>query len=90
MFQWNIEDLMLLNEKSRAFIKYEKIYNCEHKLSREEKIEFVDKMQDGNLSYLLDILYRFNKEKVNLKHDDKGSIRTATLKAWFKKMISKT
>lgn len=56
MFKWNKEDLMLLNEKNRVFIGYERVYNCEKQLSKEEKIQFVDDMQDGNLSYLLDLI----------------------------------
>ena len=50
MFEWNVEDIKLLNQKGNIIIGKEKIYNCESDVSREDKIEFVDKMRDGKLS----------------------------------------
>ena len=46
MFEWNVEDMKLLNQKSSVMIGKEKIYNCESDVKREDKITFVDKMQD--------------------------------------------
>lgn len=85
MFKWNVEDMVLLNQKGGFFIGKEKIYNCEREVSREDKIAFVDKMQDNKLSYLLDLLKKFDKEKANLKYDNMGYIKTVSLKAWLKK-----
>lgn len=89
MFKWNVEDMALLNQKGGIFIGREKIYDCENTLSREEKIEFIDKMQDDKLSYLLGLLKKFDEEKVNLKYDAMGYLKTVSLKAWLKRNDSK-
>lgn len=89
MFKWNVEDMVLLNQKGGIFIGREKIYDCENTLSREEKIEFIDKMQDDKLSYLLGLLKKFDEEKVNLKYDAMGYLKTVSLKAWLKRNDSK-
>lgn len=89
MLEWKVEDLALFNDKSKIFIGFKKIYSCEKELSREEKIECIDRMQDGKLSYLLDLLDKFHKEKGNSKCDYAGAIKTVSLKAWFKKNDSR-
>ena len=53
MFEWKVEDMALMNQKSGLFLGKEKIYNCESKVSREDKIAFVDSFQDGKLSYYI-------------------------------------
>ena len=52
MFEWYVQVMELMNEKSNIYINNEKIYNAENKLSREEKIEFLDKMNDDKISYM--------------------------------------
>ena len=89
MFEWKIEDMALMNERCNTYIGIEKIYNCETKLSREEKIAFVDSMQDGNLSYILNLVEKFEKEKENLTKDQYGCIKTVSLKAWIIKNDSR-
>ena len=62
MFEWKVEDMVLMNQKSGLFLGKEKIYNCESKVSREDKIAFVDNFQDGKLSYLLYLIDKFNED----------------------------
>ena len=85
MFVWNIEDMKLLNQECNIFIDKEKIYNCENEVSREEKIEFVDKMKDGKLSYILNLAQKFEKDKENMPSDQWGDVKTVSLKAWGKR-----
>lgn len=85
MFNWKVEEMVLMNQKDGFFIGNEKIYDCERELSREEKIEFIDKMQNGKLSYILNLIEKFEKEKSSLKVDSIGNIKTVSLKAWLKK-----
>lgn len=85
MFKWNIEDMILLNQKHRTFIGKEKIYNCESEVSREDKIAFVDSLQDGKLSYLLSLIEKFNKDKKDMPKDQWGNVKTVSLKAWIKR-----
>ena len=69
MFEWKVEDLALLNQKSNIFFGKEKIYDCENKVSREDKIDFVDSKQRGILSYLLSLNEMFNKVKESMPKD---------------------
>ena len=69
MFEWKLEDMALLNQKDGVFIGKEKIYDCENKVSREDKIDFVDRKQKGILSYLLSLIEMFNKDKEGMPKD---------------------
>ena len=90
MFEWKVEDMKLLNQKGGLYYGKEKIYSCEHELSREEKIAFVDSLQDGNLSYLLGLIEKFNDEKMALPKDNWGDVKTVSLKAWIKRNDTKS
>ena len=85
MFTWNVKDMVLLNQKSGVFFGKEKIYNCESELTREEKIAFVDSMQDGKLSYILSLAEKFKKDKESLPQDSWGYVKTVSLKAWLRR-----
>jgi len=85
MFEWKLEEMKLLNEKGGIFFGGEKIYNCEHTVSREDKIAFVDKMQDGKLSYLLSLIDKFNEDLPRLCKDRYGYVKSTSLIAWIKR-----
>lgn len=85
MFEWKVEEMKLLNEKGGIFFGNEKIYNCEHTISREDKIAFVDKMQDGKLSYLLSLINKFNEDLPRLCKDGYGYVKSTSLIAWIKR-----
>ena len=89
MFNWKVEEMALLNEKGGAFVGKEKIYNCESQVSREDKIEFVDRMQDGKLSYILALIDKFNEDKAALPQDKWGCVKTVSLIAWVKRNDTK-
>lgn len=93
MFEWNVEDMKLLNQKGNQkgniLIGQEKIYNEESMTSREDKIAFVDKMQDGKLSYILNLVEKFEKDKENMPTDAYGYVKTVSLKAWLKRNDNK-
>lgn len=84
MFEWKVEELALMNEKGRIFFGKERIYGCETEVSREDKIAFVDSMQDGKLSYLLGLIEKFKQEESKLPHD-RYNVKTVSLKAWIKR-----
>lgn len=85
MFEWNIEAMSLLNQESNTYIGNEKIYNDENVTSREDKIAFVDKIQDGKLSYILDLTEKFEKDKGTMPTDSFGYVKTVSFKAWLKR-----
>ncbi len=84
MFEWKVEDMALMNEKSNIYIGNEKIYNAENKLSREEKIEFLDKMNDDKISYMLKLADKFQEDKDKLSKDEYGYYKNVSLRAWLK------
>ena len=89
MFTWNVEELKLKNEKANNYAGKERIFNCESELTREEKIAFVDNMQDGKLSYILELVDKFNRDKSTLPKDAYGHVKTVSLKAWINRNDTK-
>lgn len=85
MFTWNVEEMALLNERPRVHYGNEPIFNCESTVSREDKIAFVDSMQDGKFSYLLGLIEKFSSQKESMPKDSWGQVKTVSLKAWIKK-----
>ena len=89
MFTWRVEELKLKNEKSIFYVGKERIFNCESKLTREEKIAFVDSMQNRKLSYILELVDKFNRDKSTLPKDAYGNVKTVSLKAWINRNDTK-
>lgn len=89
MFEWKLEEMALINEKTRFFLGKERIFNCESETTREDKIAFVDSMTNGKLSYLLLLIEKFESEKDSLSKDKYGNIKTVSLKAWIKRNDTK-
>ena len=61
MFEWKIEELKLYHQKGGIILGKEKIYDCEHTVSREDKIAFIDGLKDGKLSYILNLFEKFKE-----------------------------
>lgn len=89
MFEWKVEDMVLMNQEGGIIINKEKIYDCENEVSREDKIAFVDSMTDGKLSYILGLIEKFEQDKESLPKDGWGNVKTVSLKAWIKRNDTK-
>ena len=89
MFTWKVEELKLRNENCKTYVGKERIFNCESELTREEKIAFVDNMQDGKLSYILELVDKFNRDESTLPKDAYGNVKTVSLKAWINRNDTK-
>ena len=90
MFNWRVKEMALINAKKRGtlWLGKEMIYPCESEVSREDKIAFVDSMQDGKLSYLLSLIEKFEAEKDSLPHESglfSDRVKTVSLKSWIKR-----
>lgn len=85
MFEWKIEDMSLMNEAAAADNPKKYVFKCESEVSREDKIAFVDSMNDGRLSYLLNLQEKFDAEKDSLPKDRFGATKTVSLKSWLKR-----
>lgn len=83
MFNWNVEEMKLMNE--HYMMGRNKIYYCEKDVSREDKIAFIDKIHKGKMTYLLNLIYKFNQDKESLPKDQWGYVKTVSLKAWLKR-----
>lgn len=83
MFTWNVEEMKLM--KSKYSMGTKSVYFCESEVSQEDKIAFVDKMQNGNLSYLIELRQKFDNDKINMPKGNLGDVRTVSLKAWIKR-----
>lgn len=88
MFEWKVEEQKLTKHKN--IINGKTVYACESTISREDKIAFVDSMQDGKLSYILELAEKFKQDKETLPKDKWEDVKTVSLKAWIKKMILNT
>lgn len=70
--------------RSISFGDY-KPFSIENKLSKEEKIEIIDKYSDGLATYMLTIINKWNDEKDSLPKDSWGYPKTISKKAWIKR-----
>lgn len=61
------------------------VYEIEENLSLEEKIAFIDEIEDGLASYLLNILNKWEEEKDSLPKDMYNNPKTVSKKAWIKR-----
>lgn len=86
MFEWKVEDMKLLKEKNALFKDDRNyIFKCEKEVSREEKIEFLDTLHDGKVSYLLNLIARFKDDAASIPKSQYGKFRKNSLKAWIRK-----
>lgn len=80
MKNYNIKDLKLMN-----MARKNGIFDCESEVSIEDKIAFVDRFQDGKLSYIIAIAEKFVAEQDTLKKDAYGDIKTVSKQAWLRR-----
>lgn len=85
MFEWKVEEMKLMNSQN----KFSGIFNCEYEVSREDKIAFVDSMNDGKLSYIIEMIQKFEEVKDSMPKDQWGHVKTVSLKAWLKRNDTK-
>lgn len=81
MFEWRVEEMRLRNERQH----FNKVYDLEYNVSREDKIAFIDQMQDGKMSCLLDLIGKYNKDASSLPKDKSGIVKTVSMRAWIKR-----
>ena len=91
MFTWKIEDNVLNTEIEKYKIRntYDSQYcfMAEDERTREEKIEFVDSLTDGALTYLICLAKKFDEDKASgkLKVGEWNIVKKNSLLAWLKK-----
>lgn len=81
-FTWKVEELVLKNDKERQGRLFE-TFTLESQVSRDDKIAFIDSQTGGQMSELLEIYNKFQREKDNIKQDVYGGYKDNSLKAWY-------
>ena len=61
-FIWNVEDYALKNDKERRGKLFE-TFTVENQVNRDDKIAFIDSQTGGQMSELLELYSKFQKEK---------------------------
>lgn len=82
MFTWKVEELALKKDhdsQGRSF----RVFNVEYQLNRDDKISFIDSQTGGQMSELLDLYSKFQREKDTIKKDVYGGYKENSLKAWY-------
>lgn len=86
MFNWNVEDMKLLNmARDGEGYAYDKAYACESEVSIEDKFEFVDRMQEGKLSYITNLVKAYQEAIPSMKKDSEGNPTESAKRAWVRK-----
>lgn len=79
------EELKFLNMKVRFALDQKKVFSIEEELSIDEKIKFIDELENGVATYLLNIFNKWKLEKDSLPKDKWNDIKTVSKKAWIKR-----
>ena len=79
---WKIEDLALKKDHDRQGKLFE-TFKLEYTANRDEKIAFIDSQTKGQMSELLALYDKFQKEQDTIKKDVDGYYKTNSLKAWY-------
>lgn len=82
---YNKEDLKFYNMEKVSIGYKKEAFKIETELSEEEKIKFIDELENGVASYMLNILTKWEQEKDSLPKDNWGSPKTVSKKAWIKR-----
>lgn len=86
MFEWKVEAMKLRNEHTYL----NGVYAFERTVSRDDKIAFIDQMQDGRMSYLLELIEKFRREVTSLPKDKYGCVKLISMKAWIRRNCDKS
>lgn len=82
---YKVEDQIFRNMKRFISFGDFKPFPIESKLSDEEKIQIIDKYNDGLASYMITLITKWNEEKESLPKDNWGNPKTVSEKAWIKR-----
>ena len=83
MFNWYVEEMKLLTMPHVGeFFDWE--FACEAEVSFEDKLEFVDRMQEGKLTYFYEMVKGFGEAIPSMQKSDSGEPTDYAKKAWVR------
>lgn len=82
---YNKEDLKLYNMEKVSVGYNKKVFKIETELSFEEKVKFMDELENGIASYMLNMIEKWENEKDSLPKNNWGTTKTVSKKAWIKR-----
>lgn len=88
MLEWKVEDMKIMNTAISYDTPHGRTYifsPITEGMTKEEKIEFIDKYTDSKLSFIISLCNKFKEEKSKLKFDDLGYVKTTSLIGWLKR-----
>lgn len=85
MFTWKAENQELTN--NHRYLGKDIVFYVEDETSLEDQIKFLDEMNNGALSYSMELVKKFNEDKKSLPKDDYGYVKTNSLKAWIRRNV---
>lgn len=87
IFEWKIEDNKFNNERKAHKSNYRDthIYDIEHKLSKDEKRQYIDELSNNALSYVISLFEKYENEQDCLALDKWGYPKTNSLQAWIRR-----
>lgn len=85
MYTWDVTQMMLRKEQVSSKRGDDVYFSDIANVSREDKIEFLDRMNEGKISYLLDLVEKFRIAEPKMARGSFGDVRTQSLVAWLKK-----
>ena len=90
--EYNAEEMILKDmeqKKAYGINKYRNgttnYFAVEDEMTIEEKIDFIDGIDNGMATYLLDLFTKYAEESKSLPKDERGNPKTVSQKAWYKR-----
>lgn len=85
MFEWKVEEMKLLQERPIIYTGKDFPFTCESTTTKEDKIQFIDSITDGKMTYVINLVEKFIEDEILLTHNKYGGINTNSLIAWIRK-----
>lgn len=85
MFEWKVEEMKLLQERPITYTGKDFPFFCESATTKEDKIQFIDSITDGKMTYVINLVEKFIEDEILLAHNKYGGINTNSLIAWLKR-----
>lgn len=81
MFNWEMREMKLMKEEKENG----SLRKLESSISLEDKIMFIDKLQDGVMTYIKELREKLMEDSRSMPKNIHGEVKTVSLLAWLKR-----